>query len=70
VTVFTGEGMKGPVDELYIACRRKDLRWLLPEVKKQDPDAFYVIEQARDVSKVLKPSYAPIGGWRAVVKRK
>jgi uncharacterized protein YebE (UPF0316 family) len=70
VTVFTGEGMKGPVDELYIACRRKDLRWLLPEVKKQDPDAFYVIEQARDVSKVLKPTYAPIGGWRAVGKRK
>ena len=70
VTIFTGEGMKGPVDELYIACRRKDLRWILPEVRKQDQSAFYVIEQARDVSKVLKPTYAHIGGWRAVGKRK
>jgi len=70
VTIFTGEGMKGPVDELYIACRRKDLRWLITEVKKHDPDAFYVIEQARDVSKVLKPTCAPIGGWRAIGKRK
>jgi len=70
VTVFTGEGMKGPVDELYIVCRRKDLRRLLPEVKERDPDAFYVIEQARDVSKVLRPTYAPLGGWRAVGKRK
>ena len=70
VTVFTGEGMKGPVDELYIACRRKDLRWILPGVRKQDPDAFYVVEQARDVSKVLKPTYAPIGGWRYAGNRK
>ena len=70
VTVFTGEGMKGPVKELYIACRRKCLRWLLPEVKKRDPDAFYVIEQARDISRVLRPTYAPIGGWRATEKRK
>lgn len=70
VTVFQGEGMKGPVEELYIVCRRKDLRWILPEVKHQDPDAFYVLEQARDVSKVLRPTYAPIGGWRAVGKRK
>ena len=70
VTVFTGEGMKGPVEELYIACRRKDLRWLLPEVRRKDRSAFYVIEPARDVSKVLKPTYAHIGGWRAVGKRK
>lgn len=70
VTVFVGEGMTGPILELYIVCRRKDLRWLLPEVKKKDETAFYVIEQARDMSKVLKPIYTPIGGWRAVFKRK
>jgi uncharacterized protein YebE (UPF0316 family) len=70
VTVFVGEGMKGPVLELYVACRRRDLKWILPEVKAMDPKAFYVIEQARDVSKIIRPTYAPIGGWRAIQKRK
>jgi uncharacterized protein YebE (UPF0316 family) len=70
VTIFVGEGMMGPVLELYVVCRRKDLRWLLPEVKNADPDAFYVVEQARDINKVLKPIYSPIGGWRAVFKKK
>jgi uncharacterized protein YebE (UPF0316 family) len=70
VTTFTGEGMKGPIEELYIVCRRKDLQWILPEVKNQDQSAFYVVEQARDVSKVLKPSFTALGGWCSIGKRK
>ena len=30
----------------------------------------FLIEQARDMSKVLKPVYSPLGGWRARNKRK
>lgn len=70
VTVFVGEGMKGPVSELYIACRRRDLKWILPEVQKMDKDLFYIIEQARDMSKTLRPVYSPLGGWRSTSKRK
>ncbi|MFZ0134763.1 MAG: DUF5698 domain-containing protein [Desulfobacterales bacterium] len=70
VTVFHGEGMHGPVNELYIACRRRDLKWILPAAKCIDPKLFYVIEQARDVSKILRPVCSPIGGWRAVNNRK
>jgi uncharacterized protein YebE (UPF0316 family) len=70
VTVFVGEGMKGPVNELYIACRRRDIKWILPEVKRLDKQAFYVIEQACDVSKILRPTHTPIGGWLAVFKKK
>ena len=70
VTVFIGEGLKGPVTELYIACRRRDLSWLLPEVRSFDEGAFYIIEQARDMRKVLSPAPIPLGGWRAVRKRK
>ena len=62
--------MRGPVSELYIACRRRDLKWILPEVQRIDPKLFYVIEQARDMSKVLKPVYSPLGGWRSTDKRK
>jgi len=70
VTIFIGEGMTGPVSELYIACRRRNLKWILPEVKKIDENVFFIIEQARDISKVLKPVYTPLGGWRDIFKRK
>jgi uncharacterized protein YebE (UPF0316 family) len=70
VTVFMGEGMTGPVSELYIACRRKDLKWILPEVRKLDEQLFYIVEQARDMSKVMKPVHTPLGGWRTAFKRK
>ncbi len=70
VTIFRGEGMRGPVNELYIACRRRDLKWILPEVQCLDPKLFYVIEQARDMSRVLKPVCSPLGGWRSTDKKK
>jgi hypothetical protein len=62
--------MTGPVSELYIACRRRDLKRILPEVKKLDEHLFYIVEQARDMSKVLKPVHTPMGGWRSAFKRK
>ncbi|WP_332468466.1 DUF2179 domain-containing protein [Desulfogranum marinum] len=68
--MFHGEGMKGPVQELYIACRRRDLKWMIPKVYELDADAFYVVEQARDVNKVLKPVLTPLGGWRQRHNRK
>ena len=70
VTVFVGEGMHGPIKELYVVCRRRDLKWILPKVKTLDKELFYVIEQARDMSNVLKPIHTPLGGWRAVLKKK
>lgn len=68
VTIFMGEGMRGPVALLYFASRRRDMKWIIPEVTAKDPKAFYVLEAARDVSHVLKPTMAPIGGLRALSK--
>jgi uncharacterized protein YebE (UPF0316 family) len=70
VTIFHGEGMTGPVTELYLACRRRDMKWMISKVYEIDSDAFYVIEQAKDVSKVLRPIYSPLGGWRQRHNRK
>lgn len=70
VTVFEGEGVHGPVLELYLVCRRRDLRWMIPKVYELDSEAFYVVEQARDFSKVLKPVCTPLGGWRQRNNRK
>lgn len=70
VTKFIGEGMKGPVVELYIVSRRKYLNNLIKEVRSIDEDAFYVIEQARSMNKILKPVSTPLGGWRTTEKKK
>jgi uncharacterized protein YebE (UPF0316 family) len=64
VTLFFGEGMTGTVTELYMAIRRRDLPWILTLVKEEDPNAFYITEHARDVSKSLKPISANSNdGW-------
>ena len=60
VTVFRGEGMNGPVSELYMACKRKCLKWILPLVTRMDPKAFYIIEQARDMRKGMIPLTAAL----------
>jgi uncharacterized protein YebE (UPF0316 family) len=70
VTTFRGEGMRGPVDELYIAGRRRHLKRMLDIVKQEDPEAFYITEMARDVRKAVRPSTFQFTGWRAVFKRK
>lgn len=70
VTVFHGEGKDGPVDELYIVCRRRDLKPLLRLVQDIAPDAFYVTEQAGAVSKIYRPVMQQVTGWRAIFKRK
>jgi len=69
-TLFHGEGMKEPVLELYLACRMRDLKWMIPKVYEGDSDVFYVVEQAKDVSKVLKLVYRPLEGWRQRSNRK
>lgn len=70
VTTFAGEGKSGPVTELYIVCRRRDLKRLLTTVNTIDPEAFYVTEQAGSVSNVYRPIMQPVTGWRAVLKKK
>jgi uncharacterized protein YebE (UPF0316 family) len=70
VTVFKGEGMSGPVSQLYVVCRRRELKRLIPRVQEIDANAFYVVEMARDVSKILKPVHTPLGGWRQRHNRK
>ena len=68
VTVFQGEGMKGTVLELNIVCRRRDFQKWLKVIMEEDPNAFYITEQARDVSKILRPVCQPVSGWRAALK--
>jgi len=70
VTTFQGEGMCGPVMELYIVCRRKNLRDVVQLAHSIEPDAFYITEQVGEVSKIYRPIMTPITGWRAILKKK
>ena len=70
VTTFEGRGKSGSVLQLYIICRRKDLKALLPVVKKIGPDSFYMAEQARVVNKMVRPTILQPTGWRSVFKKK
>ncbi|MEW5734479.1 MAG: DUF5698 domain-containing protein [Thermodesulfobacteriota bacterium] len=71
VTTFEGQGRSGPVTELYVVCRRKDLTRILCTVQEIDLHAFYITEHAGSVSKILRPmgSVEPTG-WRAILKKK
>lgn len=70
VTTFEGKDKYGPVVELYIVCRRRDLVKILNIVKTIEPDAFYITEMAGSVSKVYRPIMQPVTGWRAWFKKK
>ena len=70
VTIFHGEGRDGPVAELYIVCSRKDLKFLLKLIHDIEPKAFYVTELTGSVSKIYRPIFQPVTGWRAILKKK
>jgi uncharacterized protein YebE (UPF0316 family) len=70
VTTFQGEGMSGPVIELYIVCRRRDHREIVRMVHSIEPQAFYITEQVGEVSKIYRPFMTPVTGWRAILKKK
>jgi uncharacterized protein YebE (UPF0316 family) len=70
VTAFEGEGLSGRVTELYVVCRRRDLREILALVKAVDPCAFYITEQAGSVSKITRPVCQEGTGWRGIIKKK
>jgi uncharacterized protein YebE (UPF0316 family) len=70
VTTFRGEGKSGPVVELYIVCRRKNLREILRMVHSLAPNAFYVTEPAGTICNSYHPTLQPVTGWRAILKKK
>lgn len=70
VTTFQGEGMLGPVTELYIVCNRKDCRQIINVIQDIEPEVFFVTEPAGVLRKKREPTMQPATGWRAVLKKK
>jgi uncharacterized protein YebE (UPF0316 family) len=69
-TCFEGSGASGPVTEVVLVSRRKDLPQVLEIVGEVVPDAFYVTEPVGSIRTTRRPTMQPPTGWRAVLKRK
>lgn len=65
VTVFAGMGMHGPVHQLFMVCRRRDVNRLLEIVKSVDSNAFIITEMVKDVNKFLNPIRIPFDSLRS-----
>lgn len=51
VSMFKGEGRDGPVDMIFLECRRKNVHSVLDIAKNLDPKCFILIDTANVVSK-------------------
>ena len=69
-TRFEGTGAGGPVTEVVLVCRRRDLREVLATMSEIVPNAFYVTETVGSVRTTRRPIMQPPTGWRAVLKKK
>jgi uncharacterized protein YebE (UPF0316 family) len=70
-TCFTGRGASGPVTEVLLICRRRDVPEILTIMHEIVPDAFYVTEAVGNVRTMRRrPTMQPPTGWRAVLKKK
>jgi len=70
VTRFEGEGIKGPVSELYIVCERKRLAPALKLVQAIDPEVFYLCETPTRVRRYRGQMALMPQNLRTLLKRK
>lgn len=73
VTVFKGEGLKGPVEELVVVCPRKRMKKALDTARGIEPDIFFVTEmpgQVRRLHNADAIAGGAKGGWQTILKRK
>lgn len=70
VTTFDGEGMKGPVTELCIACQKDEAGRILSIIKTVIAEPFYITEQVTGMSRFYRPILQQPTGWRSTLKKK
>jgi len=49
VTEFAGQGREGTVEVVYTAVTRRQIRHVMAEVDRWDPDAFVTVEEPREL---------------------
>ena len=69
-TIFRGEGLSGRVTELYILCRRRDLKHVVQCVQELEHDVFFVTEPVGIMRKGGNKFFLPNPSWKPVYKKK
>lgn len=70
VTVFSGQGARGPVQELVVVCPRRRMQEVLRIAREIQDDIFFLTEQPGELRRFRTASPLPLGGWRGVLKRR
>jgi uncharacterized protein YebE (UPF0316 family) len=55
-TIVNGTGNQGKVKILFSILKRKDMKMIIPAIKKFIPSAFYSIENVKEVKKGIFPT--------------
>ncbi|MFW5808598.1 MAG: DUF2179 domain-containing protein, partial [Spirochaetota bacterium] len=70
VTIFRGEGMKGPVNLLYMVCKRKYMNRAIAIAQEHEPEIFYATETPGKVRETRRKKRFITTGWRSIIKGK
>ncbi len=70
VTTFQGQGKSGPVLEIYMVVKRKDLKGILEISQEIEPDAFFTSEHVGTVRQMVKTLEKQRTSWCDFLKRK
>jgi uncharacterized protein YebE (UPF0316 family) len=70
VIEFRGIDNERSVVELEIVCKKKDVPKIMKDVRKIEPDAYYVTESVEITKRKHYPALQPPTGWRSIFKRK
>ncbi|MCK9223751.1 MAG: DUF2179 domain-containing protein [Candidatus Muirbacterium halophilum] len=59
ITLVKAEGITGKVDIIFTVIRKENLRKVVDIIKKFNPNAFYSVEEVKDVSEGIFPEKEP-----------
>ena len=62
VTIIDGQGAKGPVKIIFTILKRKDIEGIRQIIEKNNPAAFYSIEDIRVANQGVFPKKTAISG--------
>jgi uncharacterized protein YebE (UPF0316 family) len=69
VTEIDGRGRNGPVELLFIECRRREAMDVAQLAREMDPQCYFIVDDIRMTSAAYVRHFQPTG-WRAITKTK
>tara|TARA_Y100000031_G_C8059117_1_gene309772 strand:+ start:65 stop:646 length:582 start_codon:yes stop_codon:yes gene_type:complete len=68
-TILDAMSDEGPVHVIYITVKRKNLREMIPNVKRYNPKAFYTVEDLKCVSGNVLSQRRKSNGFKIIMRK-